>query len=58
MSNLWIFVFLWYGQIHATGTLLDKEECIEMLRTNPNPVVCISADTPRKRIYKEDIEKE
>ncbi len=49
----WIFAFIYGMNIHATGMLLDEATCREMLATTSRPAVCINAEKPRLRIYRE-----
>jgi len=51
--NVWIFAFFYGMNIHATGMRLDEATCREMLATTSHPAVCIHAEKPRLRIYRE-----
>ena len=50
----WIFAFIWFGQVHATGMLFNEADCRDMLEWTKQSSVCINIKRPSVRIYKQE----
>lgn len=52
LSDVWLFVFLFNGSIHASAQAMPLQDCVQMLRDTPTPsAVCVNARHPSRRAY-------
>lgn len=50
MAEVWLFVFLFRGALHAAGLPMTLEECTERATASSLPALCVRSDRPRAQI--------